>query len=103
MGADNLEIGGDAYGQSQPYADGRQMGEDFSPAAQITAESKRRPTLGRFSICAGRDSVDLTDRSPLEGLTAEISFCFDLLEAAEALGRRGGVASHLESLSVYSG
>jgi len=80
-------------------ADRSAVEENRTLAPQADQTTQGWSPVDREPPCAGRDSVDSSERGSLAGLAGEIPASFDVLAATAGLGGAGRLVEHLAGVS----
>ena len=88
-----------ADGAMRSVADRSAVEENRALAPQAAQTMQRWSSVDRESLCAGRDSLDSSERGSLAGPAGEIPTSFDVLAATARLGGAGRLVEHLANVS----
>src|SRR3984893_19217385 len=88
-----------ANGPIGSVADRSAVAEDRTLAPQAAQTTQGRSSLDSDPSCAGRDSVDSSERGSRARPAGEIPASLDLLAAAARLGGAGRLVEHLADVS----
>jgi len=86
-------------GAVRSVADRSAVEENHTLAPQADQTTQGWSPVDREPPCAGRDSVDSSERGSLAGLAGEIPASFDVLAATAGLGGAGRLVEHLAGVS----
>jgi len=86
-------------GAVRSVADRSAVEENRTLAPQADQTTQGWSPVDREPPCAGRDSVDSSERGSLAGLAGEIPASFDVLAATAGLGGAGRLVEHLAGVS----